>query len=247
MNNKLSATIITYNEEKNIERCLKSLHWVDEIVVIDSYSKDNTVEICKKYNCNVLQTKWLGFGKTKQLAVDNAVNEWVLSIDADEEVTPELQKKIKEILFDPKSNGYYIKRKSFYLGHEIKYCGWNNDYPVRLFDKNFGNFNDKEVHESVKINSEKLKIHEPLLHFTYPTVTSHIEKVNRYSSLAAGELINKRKHYSIFSAIIFGFVKFINMYLLKLGFLDGKIGLILCYNSAFGVYLKYIKTWQIKK
>ncbi|MCB0749128.1 MAG: glycosyltransferase family 2 protein [Ignavibacteriae bacterium] len=247
MSEKISATLIVKNEEKNIARCLKSLSWVDEIVVVDSYSTDRTVEICNEYNCKVIQTAWLGFGKTKKFAVDNASHDWILSIDADEEVTPELQKKIKELLVKPYYKGYYIKRKSFYLGKEVKHCGWNKDYPVRLFNRNFGNFNDKEVHESIKIKSEKSKIHEPLLHYTYQTIASHIEKVNRYSSLAAEELIKKEKYYSVFSAVIFGIVRFIKMYFIQLGFLDGRIGFILCYNSAFSVYLKYVKTCQIKK
>jgi (heptosyl)LPS beta-1,4-glucosyltransferase len=243
MNKKLTATVITHNEEPNIERCLKSLSWVDEIVVVDSYSEDKTVEICKKYNCKVIQTAWQGFGKTKKFAVDNASNDWILSIDADEEVTDSLRNKIETLLIDPQHNGYYVKRKSFYLGKEIKQCGWDNDYPMRLFNRKFGNFNDKEVHESVKIKSEKSKIHEPLLHYTYPTISSHIEKMNRYSNLA---LSKETKSFSIFGSVALGINKFIKMYFLQRGFLDGKVGFILSYNSAFGVYLKYIKRWQQK-
>ena len=168
MNNKLSATIITHNEEENIEKCLKSLHWVDEIVVVDSYSQDRTVEICKKYNCNVIQTEWLGFGKTKQVAVNHAANDWILSIDSDEEVSETLAEKIKIILADPKYDGYKIKRNSYYLGKEIKHCGWDNDYPIRLFNKNYGKFNEKEVHESVVINGTKGKIEEPILSLYLP-------------------------------------------------------------------------------
>jgi (heptosyl)LPS beta-1,4-glucosyltransferase len=243
MRKKLTATIITHNEELNIERSLKSLSWVDEIVVVDSYSEDKTVVICKKYNCKVIQTEWKGFGKTKKFAVDNASNDWILSIDADEEVTDSLRKNIEALLINPQNNSYSVKRKSFYLGKEVKHCGWDNDYPLRLFNRRFGNFNDKEVHESVKIKGERSKIHEPLLHYTYPTISSHIEKMNRYSNLA---LVNESKKTSILGSVALGINKFVKMYFLQRGFLDGKVGFVLSYNSAFGVYLKYIKRWQQK-
>jgi len=247
MRNKLTVTIITSNEESNIERCLKSLSWVDEIVVIDSYSEDKTVDICKKYNCRVIQVPWQGFGITKKNAVDAASNDWILSIDADEELSESLKQKIENILVSPMHQGYLLKRKSFYMGKEIKHCGWGNDYPLRMFNRKSGNFNNKEVHESVVIEGEKIKIHEPLFHYTYPSINTHIAKMNRYSDLLAEDLVKKGKHYSIFSSVFFGAVKFINMYFLKLGILDGKIGFILCFNSAIGVYLKYVKSWSKKK
>lgn len=239
--NKISATIITLNEEVNIERCLKSLDWVNEIVIVDSGSTDHTIAICEKYNCKIIIAEWKGFGKTKKNAVDAASNDWIFSIDADEEVTNDLKNKILSILEDPKFEGYKIKRTSYYLGARIKYCGWDRDFPVRLFNRKNGNFNDKEVHESVIINGQKGKVNESLLHYTYPTISSHISKMNRYTDLS---LLQQKKHYSIFSAIIFGINKFFNMYFLQKGFLDGKVGFLLCLNSSYGVFLKYIKTWQ---
>jgi len=245
MKNKISAVIITKNEELNIERCLKSITWVDEILIVDSYSEDKTIEICKKYNCRVIQTAWQGFGKTKKYAVDNASNNWILSIDADEEMTGPLQEKIEILLDNPLYNAYNIKRRSFYLGKEIKHCGWDNDYPLRLFNRRYGNFNDKEVHESVEIKGEKLKINKTLLHYTYPTVSSHIEKMNLYSDLAL-QNNNETNDYSIVMSLALGLNKFLKMYLLQRGFLDGRVGFLLSLNSAFGVYLKYLKVWQRK-
>lgn len=239
--NKISATIITLNEEVNIERCLKSLDWVNEIVIVDSGSTDHTIAICEKYNCKIIIAEWKGFGKTKKNAVDAASHDWIFSIDADEEVTNDLKNKILSILEDPKFEGYKIKRTSYYLGARIKYCGWDRDFPVRLFNRKNGNFNDKEVHESVIINGQKGKVNESLLHYTYPTISSHISKMNRYTDLS---LLQQKKYYSIFSAIIFGINKFFNMYFLQKGFLDGKVGFLLCLNSSYGVFLKYIKTWQ---
>jgi len=245
--NKVSVTIITKNEEANIERCLKSLTWADEIVVADSGSKDSTVEICKKYNCNIIKTDWLGFGRTKKYAVDSAKYDWIISIDADEEITPELRDEIEKILQNPKLNGYRIKRKSFYLGKMINHCGWSNDYPFRLFNKKFGNFNEKEIHESVELKGEVGRIKSPILHYTYPTIALHIEKTNRYSSLQASELKERGKEYLILSALFLGINKFINMYFIRAGFLDGKEGFMLCSIASFGVYLKYIKLRELNK
>ena len=246
MREKISATIITRNEEQNIEKCLNSLLWVDEIVVVDSHSQDKTVDICKSKNCKIILTDWLGFGATKAFAVDSAANNWILSIDADEIVSEELKKDILKLLENPKFNSYLIKRKSYYLGKLINYCGWNNDYPLRLFNKQFGNFNNKSVHESVIIEGERGKLLAPIFHFTYPTISSHINKINRYSQLAAEALINSEKKYSVTAALFFGLNKFLKMYFLKFGFLDGREGFLLCFNSAIGVYLKYIKTWKRK-
>ncbi len=246
MNNKLSAVIITKNEAAAIGRCLSSLNWVNEIVVVDTYSEDDTAAICNKYNCILKEVEWMGFGRTKQYAVDLASNEWVLSIDADEEVTLELKNKIIEIMNVPAADGYQIKRESFYLGKKIKYCGWQRDYPLRLFNKKKGRFTDDIVHESIRVDGKKLKINEPLLHYTYPTIASHISKMNRYSDLAAQNLTSGGKSFSISAAIFFGLNKFLKMYFLQLGFLDGRAGFLLCFNSAFGVYLKYVKTWKRK-
>jgi len=245
--NKISAVIITKNEEANIERCLTSISWVDEIVVVDSGSTDRTLEICKKYNCKIIETEWLGFGSTKKLAVDNATYDWIFSIDSDEEVTGILKSKIELILTDPKNNGYRIKRKSFYLERLIKHCGWNSDFPLRLFNKNFGNFNDKEVHESVVLNGDISKINEHMLHYTYPTIEVHLKKINRYSTIQAEEMYKLGKRYPIVLAVFFGLNKFANTYLFNLGILDGREGFILCSIASFGVYLKYAKLWKLNK
>lgn len=246
MSEKLSVAIITKNEESNIERAIKSVFWADEIVVCDTGSSDNTIKICLENNCKVFSITWEGFGKAKQSAVDKTSNNWVLSLDADEVVTTELMNEIKTILQMPKFNCYYIKRKSFYLGKEIKHCGWNNDYPKRLFDKRKAKFNDESLHESLIVEGERGKINSHLEHYTYPTIYYHFAKMNTYSDIAANKLINAGKRFSLLSSILFGVVKFVNMYIIKLGFLDGKVGFLLSLNSAIGVYLKYIKTCKIE-
>ncbi|HEX9971690.1 MAG TPA: glycosyltransferase family 2 protein [bacterium] len=244
MPEKLSVTIITKNEQHNIERCLKSVQWADEIVVVDDGSTDRTPEICRQYTPKVIHSDWLGFGLLKQLAVNSATHDWIFSIDSDEEVSELLKNKILNILENPQLNGFRIKRDSFYLGKKIRHCGWDRDYQLRLFNRKFGNFNDKQVHESVSISGTVGRIEEPMFHYTYPTVQSHIEKMNRYSELGLELLTKKKKTASIGSAVVRGLAKFIKMYFLQRGFLDGKIGFVLCYNSAFGVYLKYLKLWE---
>ncbi len=245
---KLSVTIITKNEENNIDRCLKSVAWADEIIIVDSGSVDRTLDICKNHKCSILSIEWLGFGKTKQFAVDQASYEWVFSIDADEEVTPELKASILKVLKDnPETTGFRISRRSFYVDKWIKHSGWDNDAPLRLFRKSGGGFNDKEVHESIEVNGKVDKLAGKMLHYTYPTISSHIEKLDRYSELNVKKQYKSGKTYSVGKAVSRGFAKFLKMYFIQKGFLDGQTGLVLALNSAFGVYLKYIKLWERTK
>jgi|SRR5690554_943697 len=240
MSDKLSVTIITKNEEENIERCLRSVDWADEIVVVDSGSQDNTVQICRQFGCLIVESEWLGFGKTKQLAVDTASNDWILSIDADEELSQPLQKEISELTnqgFD--DNAYRIRRSSFYLSKMIRYCGWQSDAPLRIFNRNQGGFNDKSVHESVITAQKIVSLKNRMLHYTYPTLESHFRKMKFYGDIAAENLYKKSKNCSSTGAIVRGLAKFIKMYTLQFGFLDGIIGYKLCKNSAWGVWYKY--------
>ncbi len=244
--NKLSAIIITKNEEKNIERCLKSLSgWTDEIVLVDSGSEDRTLEIAKKYNCRIFHLeKWEGFGKTKQYAVNQAKNDWVFSIDADEEVTDDLKNAILKTIEKPEYNWYNIKRISFFLGKKILHGGWDKDYPKRLFNRNYGNFNDKLVHESVVCEGKLGTIEEHLLHYTYDDLQSYIYKMEKYADLKARET---NKSINLFSSLLRALSKFIKMYFIHRGFLDGKEGFVLASLSSFGVFYKYLKVWEKHK
>ena len=147
MNGAVTATIITLNEEANIGRCLESLNWVDDIVVVDSGSGDATLDICRTFDCRIYTIDWRGFGATKQYALEQAATEWILSIDADEEVSAELRQQIKDVINDRSSlNGYKIQRCSSYLGSFIRHSGWKQDRPLRLIRKSCGSFNEKPVH-----------------------------------------------------------------------------------------------------
>jgi glycosyltransferase involved in cell wall biosynthesis len=241
---KLSVCIITKDEQENVSRCLDSIKWADEILVMDSGSVDQTVQICQEYSCKIVEMPWRGFGPAKKALADTTQNNWILSVDADEVISEELAVRIKEILGKPDFAGYKIKRKSYYFGKLINHCGWNRDYPLRLFNKKYGTFNEKTVHESVQINGRITRLEEPILHFTYPTLHSHVRKMVYYAELSAEQKLKEGKRSSIGKAVLAGFLKFIKMYVLQLGVLDGKVGLLLCLNSAYGVYLKYMILWE---
>lgn len=247
MKSKISVTIITKNESANIRRCLNSLGWTDEIIVVDSGSTDDTLEICREFDCRIYEVEWEGFGKTKQFCVDQATNDWIFSIDADEEVTDELREKINEIDFGPEINGYYVKRKSFYLGRLINFSGWQTDYPLRLFNKNHGKFTPDIIHEQVLVEGKTDKIDQYMLHYTYPDISSHLTKLDSYSGLGAEKLFNKGKKSGLLKSAFRGIFKFFRTYFLKLGILDGKEGFILSCISAFGVSMKYFKLWELNK
>lgn len=250
MKNKLSVVMITKNEEKNIERCLQSVLWADEIVLLDSGSSDKTLELAGKYPVKIHHSaQWEGFGKAKQQVVNLAENDWVFLIDADEVIREDLKEKVKSLLENPEPSvsGYRIKRISYYCGQPILHSGWDKDYTLRFFNRQFGNYNDKIVHEHVVIKGQIGKIQEVLLHFTYPEIENHILKMITYAKMGAIQDYNKGKRRSLASAVFVGFHKFVHMYLIKAGFLDGKIGFILAWTSAFGSYLKYLYIWELKR
>jgi len=242
---KISAIIITYNEEEKIKRCLSSIDWVDEVVVVDSQSTDDTKKIASEFTQRIFEIKWEGFGKAKDYAKDKASHQWILSVDADEVVTQDLKEEIqKTVKLEDSLDGYYLPRKSNFLGRWIKHGGWYPDYVLRLFKKNKAKFNHSMVHEKVNVNGRTGYLKNALLHHTDPNFDHYLEKLNRYSSLGAEELFKKGKRAK-FSDIIFRPVAiFFKMYFVKKGFLDGVAGFILATSSAFHVFSKYVKLWH---
>lgn len=242
----VSVAMITKNEEKNIREALESVRDFEEIVVVDSGSTDRTVEICKEYTDRVYQLDWRGFATQKQFAIDNATLSWVLVLDADERVTEALKKEIVQKIKDNECDGYFIPRKNFFLGKWIKHSGWWPDYTLRLFKKDKGKMQQREVHERVVVNGKVGYLKEPLLHYTYQSLEDFIKKMQIYSSYGAVEIEkNKPSKCKIFLKLFFSpLFTFLKMFVLKKGFLDGLRGFILAVLYSFYSFLKYAKAWE---
>ncbi len=241
---KLTVTIITYNEEENIMACLESVKWVDEIVVVDSFSSDRTVEICRDYTDKIFQHQWQGYAKQKQMAVDYAKGPWVLILDADERLTPELKNEIIGTLSKTDYDGFYISRKNFFLEKWIRHSGWWPDHTLRLFRKGRVFLEDREVHEKVVVEGRVGYLKNPLEHYTYRTISDFVKKMENYSTLAAREIKRKSGRSGLFSITLRPVFTFIKMFFLRVGFLDGMHGLVLSMLYCYYTFLKYAKTWE---
>lgn len=244
---KISSITIAKNEELNLEKSLKSLEGVidEKIVLVDNTSADNTFEVAKKYADIADLTEWKGYSATKQAALAKCGNDWILWIDADEELTPELQKEIirwKKGAHDYAA--YKIARRAYFLNKWIKHCGWYPGYVTRLFNKNLCSFSKNDVHEYLKVNGKIGKLKHDLNHYTDPNIWHYFEKFNRYTSLAAEELYAKEKKAKLSDLILRPAFLFIKMFILRKGFLDGIHGLILSVFSATYVFTKYAKLWE---
>ncbi len=243
----LSVIIITRNEQEHIGRCLASVTWADEIIVLDSGSTDNTVAISKQYTSAVYQTDWPGFGPQKQRALQKASHDWVLSLDADEEISPALQQEMQQAMQLSGIQGFYIPRLSSYCGKQIKHGGWWPDPVLRLFRRETGQFSDDVVHERVIVNGIVKHLQQPILHEAFTDPSEVLDKINHYSTLGAEKLYKQHQHASLARAIGRGIWTFIRTYLLKAGFLDGAEGLMLAISNAEGSYYKYLKLRNIHK
>ena len=240
--NKLSVTIITFNEEQRIRDALESVKWADEIVVVDSFSTDHTVSICREYTQLVYQIPWHGYVEQKNLATAKTSHDWVLNIDADEIVSEPLINDIQQALAASSDVvGYFIPRRTHYLGDWIRHCGWYPDAKLRLFDKRHGAWVGKALHEKVEVQGKTADLQHDLYHYTYENISDHLDTINKYTSIAAAQ-----KDESIGGAGIFlrTLLVFLKKYLLKQGFRDGTRGMIVCLFSAFSVAVKYAKVWE---
>jgi glycosyltransferase involved in cell wall biosynthesis len=242
----LSVVIITFNEEGNLARCLNSVSWAEEIVIVDSFSQDRTKEVASDFTDKIYDKQWPGFGPAKQFAVEKTSNEWVLSVDADEEVSLELKEQIRRALnSDSEVDGYYLCRQSYFLGKWIRHGGWYPDYVLRLFRKNKAEFTDSKVHEKLTLKGKSAYLNGTLFHYTDPDLESYLAKMNRYTSLSAEELYTEDRRSNLMDILFRPVAIFFKMYILKLGFLDGIQGFLLATYSSIHVLTKYTKLWHL--
>ncbi len=244
---KISACIITFNEEHNIGECLESLAWVDEIIVIDSGSTDRTEEICKKNGARFFVHSFTGFRDQKNAALEKASNDWIISLDADERVTAGLREEILLLLEEHRLDGYHIPRLNHY-GHKlIKHSGWYPDNKIRLWRKSKGKWIGRNVHEKVEVNGRVGFCKNGIVHFTFRSVSDHLKKIDLYSSLAARERANAGERFSLMKLLCKPPAKFIRSYMLKLGFLDGIEGIIIAMMSCSMKFLEEVKLRELTK
>ena len=243
--NKISVIIITKDEEKNIHDCLKSVDWADEIIVVDSESTDRTVELAKQFTDKIFIRKWEGYVPQKRYALSLATNDWILSVDADERITPELKEEILN-LSPADFSGFRIRRKNFLLKKEITSCGWEKDYQLRLMRKDKSSFSDRLVHEKFIVDGKVGMLNSPMLHFTFSSFAEYFSKINHYSSLKAEELIEKKKRVGAWTIFSHTFAAFFAFFIIKRGFKDGIYGLIISLLHSVSTMMNYIKLWELQ-
>jgi glycosyltransferase involved in cell wall biosynthesis len=246
---KLSAVIITHNEEQNIDRCLTSLQNIaDEIIIVDSNSTDKTLEIAEPYKAKVFQKEWLGYSEQKNYANSKAENDYIISLDADEALSEELKQSILKLKKKGFTDAYAFNRLNNYCGSWIKHTSWYPDTKMRIWNRHLGKW-EGEIHETVKFNTETETKHikGDLLHYSYYTVNEHIAQANKFSEIAAEAKFQDGKTVGIPKIIFAPFFKFIKEYFIKLGLLDGFNGFIISMIASHETFLKYVKLYHKTK
>lgn len=248
MTENISTCITAFNEAANIERCLKSVAgWTNEIVIVDSFSTDNTVEICRRHTNRVYQRKWLGYVGQKNLIKDLAQGPWILFIDADEEVSTELRDEITREFTDNGTNGvagYEFPRLAWFLDKWITHGEWYPDIKLRLFRKESGECVGREPHDRVCVRGSVKRLKSHLFHYTYTDIQDQIETLNRFSTIAAKSMFGEGRRFHLHDLFFRPAIRFIKGYFLKRGFLDGLAGWVIARSTSHFVFLKYAKLWE---
>ncbi len=234
----ISLIVITLNEEDNIGRCLESARGVGEVIVVDSSSTDGTVEIAERYGATVYTRDFTSNADQKNWAIEKAANDWILILDADESLSPELKLEIAEKTADPGADGYRIRRRNEFFGSRIRFCGWNRDRVTRFFKRGAGRYSERTVHEKLALEGRMGELKGYLEHRSYRDIDDYIDRMKSYSGRGAFELRNMGKRW--FPGILLRPpARFFRMYILQLGFLDGLAGMLLCALASIGVFFKY--------
>lgn len=245
---KLSAIIVCFNEEDNIGDCLESLRWCDEIIVVDSFSTDRTVEICRQYTDRVIQREWRGYQDQKAFAHSQATGDWVLVLDSDERASAELKEEIQQALSRDRNHydGYAMPRLVFYLGRWWRRGGWYPDYKVRLFRRDRASWGGAEPHDKIIVEGKVRRLRSPIYHFSYRDMDDHVQRINRFTTLSSRELKRAGGRWRLIAALARPAARFFHSYVLERGFLEGFAGFYVALTAAVYVFLKYAKLWELE-
>jgi glycosyltransferase involved in cell wall biosynthesis len=247
MRERLSVAIIARDAAQEIEACLASVAWADEIVVSDSGSRDGTPEICRAHGARVFSDDWLGFGRQKNRCVERAAGPWVLSLDSDERVTPALRAEIEKLLADGTDrDAFEVPRRNYFLGRWVRHGGWSPDYCLRLFRKGRARFSDRLVHEALEVPSGRIgRLQGALEHFTYSSISDFLARMDRYSALGAAQLRSEGRRARFVDLLMRPPLTFLRMILLRQGWRDGTLGVVLAGLYAYSTLVKYARLWEL--
>ncbi len=242
----VSAVVVTLNEEERLRACLESLTWADELVVVDAESSDKTGQIAREFTDRVWVRPWPGFAAQKNFALEQATSDWILSVDADEEVSPELREEIRAVLGRPGegADGYRVPRRNIFWGRWVRHGGLYPDWQLRFFRRGRGRFVDQAVHESVEVTGTVGRLGAPLVHRSYRGVADFLARADRYSTLAAEAWIRSGRPARLFDLVWRPLGRFLGMYVARAGFLDGWRGFLLASLYAYYVFIRSAKVWE---
>lgn len=248
MKRKITGIVPAFNEEVNIRECLESIKWVDELIVVDSFSTDKTLDIAKEYTDAIYQHEYKYSTAQKNWIIPQASHEWILLLDADERCTPELRKEIEDTLNsdeEPEHGAYWIYRRNHFLGKEIKHCHWDHDRVIRLFKRDDYHYEDVKVHGEIYPQDNVGKLEKRLMHYAYRNLNDYFKKLLRYTPWGAEKALNKGIKGNLLHIIVNPAWEFFRRYFLYLGFLDGMHGLLISLTSTAMILFRYIKLWEI--
>ncbi len=239
---RISVIVTAFNEGDRIDACLESVRGFGELVLVDSFSDDDTVAVARRHGAVVWQRPYRSAARQKNWALERVRHDWVLILDADERLGPGLREEIEAL--EPDRPGYWIRRRSRYLGRVIRGCGWQRDRVLRLFDRRHGRYDRAEVHEEVELDAPPGELRGVLEHDPYRGITHHLEKINQYTSRSARDLVARRARGIVPRMLVNPPARFVRMYVVQRGWRDGWPGLVLCTMAAWSVFLKYAKAWE---
>ncbi len=241
----LTVIVPCFNEEENIQECLESVTWADEILVVDSHSTDRTLEIARRYTSRIIQREYINSASQKNWAIPQATHRWVMVLDSDERVSPKLREEVRALLArGPDRDGYVLKRQNYFLGRRVRFGGWGRDTVLRLWDRSKGRYQEKEVHAEVDVAGSVGELKHPLLHIAFRSWDSYLHKVDRYTSWGADEYLKKGRSATVLDLVLRPPGRFVKRYLLQLGILDGIPGLMITGIDCWVVFVKYARLWE---